>query len=115
MSDTLRCPLCGHDSEGLTLYSVAGVFRLLVCPACYGLLVAKERQPHSQPMKRLHRLLGLNGREVVNDAGRARCHTALGYSPSTVAQEEAQATAVYMAESAIGLVRRNTRLTRRNS
>ena len=62
MSGELLCPFCGEATDGLTLYSVGGVFRLMVCQACYGLLVVKERQPHSQPMQRLHRLLGCNGR-----------------------------------------------------
>ena len=75
MSATLRCPFCGLDADGLTLYSVSGVFRLFVCSPCYGLLVAKEHQPHSKPMQRLHRLVGLNGREVVSDEGLgARLH-----------------------------------------
>ena len=75
MTDVLRCPFCEQTVDGLTLYSVAGVFRLLVCASCYGLLVAKEHQPHSKPMKRLHWLLGLNGREVVSDEGAEGCDT----------------------------------------
>jgi len=62
MSGELLCPFCGEATDGLTLYSVAGVFRLMVCEPCYGLLVAKEGQPHSQSMRRLHRLLGLSER-----------------------------------------------------
>lgn len=69
MSATLHCPFCERGADGLTLYSVAGVFRLFVCGTCYGLLVAKEHQPHSKPMQRLHRLLGLNRKEVVSNEG----------------------------------------------
>ena len=93
MSNTLHCPFCDQDTDGLTLYSIAGAFRLFVCNTCYGLLVSKEHQPHSKPMKRLHWLLGLNpvrwrlrlshgvnGREVVTHEGVGRCHTALSHT-----------------------------------
>ena len=62
MTEELRCGFCSQEAEGLTLYGVAGVFRLMVCEPCYGLLVAKEGQPHAQPMRRLHRLLWLSER-----------------------------------------------------
>jgi hypothetical protein len=62
MTHMLHCPFCHQAAEGLTLYSVAGVFRMLVCPACYALLVSKEHQPYSTPMQRLRRLLGLRSR-----------------------------------------------------
>ena len=65
VEDTLLCSFCGHNDDGLTFYSAAGMFWLFACTPCYGLLIAKERQPYSQPMKRFHRLLGLNGKEVV--------------------------------------------------
>ena len=115
MSDELRCPFCEQAVDGLTLYGVAGVFRLLVCQACYALLVSKENQPYSQSMQRLRRLVGLNGREVVTHAGPGRRHTALGHNPSAVAQEEAQLAAVSVAEPAVGFVARNARLTRRTA
>ena len=62
MSEALHCAFCAQEADGLTLYSVSGVFRLMVCEPCYSLLLAKEGQPHSQPMRRLHRLLGLSER-----------------------------------------------------
>ena len=72
MSDALRCPFCDRDVEGLTLYSLAGVFALLVCPTCYALLVSKAHQPYSKSTQRLRRLLGLRRRttrrEVVTHA-----------------------------------------------
>ena len=88
MSETLHCPFCERPAEGLTLYSVAGLLRLLICQACYGLLVSKEHQPSSQPRQRVRlpapacrrpatadrprarqtgRLLGLSQREVMTD------------------------------------------------
>jgi hypothetical protein len=115
MSDTLHCPCCDRDADGLTFYSIAGVFRLLVCASCYGLLVAKEHQPHSKLMQRLRRLLGLNGREVVSHAGAGGRHTALGHDPLAVAQEEAQLQPVSVAEPGVGFVSRNTQLKRRVS
>lgn len=113
MSEALRCGFCGHETDGLTLYSVAGVFRLLVCETCYQRLVAKEHQPHSTPMKRLHRLLGLNvRREVVDDEGPAGCDGAPGDSLSAVAQGEAQLRSVSVAEPAVSRVSRNAQLGR---
>ncbi len=45
---------------------------LLVCPACYALLVSKEHQPYATSTQRLRRLLGLRSRstrrEVVTHA-----------------------------------------------
>ena len=58
--EALRCPFCHQDADGLTLYTVAGVFRLLACEVCYAALVAPAHQPHSKLMKRLHRLLELH-------------------------------------------------------
>ena len=65
----LRCPFCAQAADGLTLYLTPGHARLLVCPGCYALLVSKERQPHSQPMKRLRRLLGHLETEVMTNEG----------------------------------------------
>ena len=51
----LRCRFCRQETDGLTLFSIAGQFRLLVWEGCYGRLVKKEHQPHSQPMRRFAR------------------------------------------------------------
>ena len=67
--EALRCPFCHQDVDGLTLYSVAGVFRLMVCEPCYAALLATAHQPYSTLTKRLRRLLGLTGNEVVSNEG----------------------------------------------
>lgn len=74
MTDPLRCPFCQDEVESLTLYLTPGGCRLLVCPACYALLVSKERQPYSHVMQRLHRLLGQLETEVMCDEGVAAVH-----------------------------------------
>ena len=67
--EILRCPFCHQDADGLTLYTIAGVFQLMVCERCYAALLATAHQPHSKLTKRLRRLLGLTGKEVVSNEG----------------------------------------------
>jgi hypothetical protein len=99
--DTLHCLFCHQDADGLTLYSVAGAFRLMVCQACYGLLVAKEHQPHSKPMQRLRRVLwGSHKKEVVSDEGA----TALSRGVPSVVDGEAHRGALSAAVAAGGIV-----------
>ena len=79
MSDELRCPFCEQAVAGLTLYLAAGGFRLMVCARCYQVLVSKEHQPYSTPMRRLRRVLwGFPRKEVVSDEGVAGSDAATG-------------------------------------
>ena len=59
LTDELRCGFCAQPTEGLTLYSVLGQFRLMVCEGCYTQLAAKAQQPYAHVTQRLHRQLGL--------------------------------------------------------
>ena len=59
LPDDLRCGFCQQPTEGLTLYSVLGQFRLMVCEGCYAQLAAKAQQPYAHVTHRLHRQLGL--------------------------------------------------------
>jgi len=65
----LRCAFCRHAVAGLTLYGIAGVFRLMVCKGCYAQLLAKERQPSSRWMRQLREALRNMDKEVVPDEG----------------------------------------------
>ena len=59
LPDELHCGFCQQPTEGLTLYSVLGQFRLMVCEGCYAQLIAKAQQPYAHVTQRLHRQLGL--------------------------------------------------------
>ena len=95
MSDELRCPFCEQAVEGLTLYLAAGGFRLMVCARCYQVLVSKERQPHSTPMRRLRRVLwGFPRKEVAPDAGSTAGEQVVGYGLPSVADGHAYGNAI---------------------
>ena len=95
MSDELRCPFCEQAVEGLTLYLAAGGFRLMVCAGCYQVLVSKERQPHSTPMRRLRRVLwGSPRKEVGLDAGSTAGEQVVGYGLPSVAGGRAYGDAI---------------------
>ena len=112
----LRCPVCEQAVDGLTLYLAPGHFRLMVCAACYRVLVAKEHQPHSKLMQRVRRLLwGVNEKEVVTHAGAPGDDEALGHRGSVVAQGQAQLQPVSVAEPGVGRVGYNTPVTRRKA
>ena len=103
MSDTLHCPFCHQDAEGLTLYLAAGGFRLMVCARCYRLLVSKEHQPHSKSIQRLRRVLWGSHKhkeEVVSYEGA----TALSRGVPSVADGEAHRGALSAAVAAGGVV-----------
>ena len=61
----VRCEFCLYDVPGISRYTVGGYSGLMVCPACYGRILAHERQPYSSVTRRVYQLLGLRPAAMV--------------------------------------------------
>ena len=61
----VRCEFCLQLVAGVGRYMVGGFTGLMVCPSCYGCILAHERQPYARITQEVYRKLGLRPAAMV--------------------------------------------------